>query len=108
MEWMAWIAEQRIRQAQLEGAFDDLKGKGKPLPPDRFAHLPPELRMAARVLANAGLTPETVSLLRDLRQTQDRWGRAGTAEEEARIRREYCAAELKYNMAMERQRRTFK
>lgn len=108
VDWMAWIAEQRIQQAQQEGAFDNLEGSGKPLPPDRFGRLPPELRMAARVLANAGLTPETGSLLRELRQTQQRWACAGTAEEEARIRREYCAAELKFNVAMERQRRMMK
>lgn len=108
MDWMAWIAEQRIQEAQADGEFDNLQGEGKPLPPDRFAHLPAEFRLAARVLANAGLAPETVSLLRELKQTQRRWGAANTAEEEARIRREYCSAELEYNIAMERHRRMLK
>jgi hypothetical protein len=108
MDWMAWIAEQRIQEAQTEGVFENLEGSGRPLPPDRFAHLPPEYRLAARVLSNAGLAPETVGLLRDLRQTQRRWGAANTPDEEARIRREYVDAEFKYNMAMERQRRMMK
>ncbi len=105
MDWMAWVAERRIQEAKLEGAFDNLPGEGKPLPPDRFANLPPEFRMAARVLANAGMSPEAVGLLRELRETRQRWGGAGTAEDEARIRREYCAAELQFNVAMDRQRR---
>ncbi|MEZ5125102.1 MAG: DUF1992 domain-containing protein [Thermoleophilia bacterium] len=104
---MAWIAEQRIQEAQAEGVFDRLPFRGQPLPPDRFAHLPPEFRMAARVLVNAGVAPETVGLLRELKDTQRRWNAANTPEEEARIRREYCAAEFRYNMAMERQRRMF-
>ena len=108
MDWMTYIAEQRIQEAQQEGAFENLEGKGLPLPPDKFASLPPELRMAARVLAHAGLVPEAVRLLREMKETQKRWGGAGTPEEEARIRREYLAAEFKYNMEMERQRRTLK
>ncbi len=105
---MAWIAERRIEEAQRECAFDDLPLRGRPLPPDKFAHLPPEFRMAARVLANAGLAPEAVGLLRELRETQRRWGAANTPDEEARIRREYIEAEFKYNVAMERHRRSLR
>jgi hypothetical protein len=105
VDWMAWIAERRIEEAMQEGLFDNVEGRGRPLPPDRFAALPPGFRMAARVLANAGLAPEAVGLLRELRETQRRWGAANTPEEEARLRREYVEVEFKYNLAMERQRR---
>ena len=47
------LAEERIKQAQDEGAFDALPGRGRPLALDDDAHVPEDLRMAWRVLKNA-------------------------------------------------------
>ena len=105
MDWIEQLAEERIRQAQREGLFDDLPGKGKPLPPDRFANLPPELRLAARVLANSGCVPEEVSLLKELGDARERLRAAATEADRIRRRREYCEAELRYNIARERRGR---
>lgn len=105
MEWMQRIAEQRILQAQREGVFDNLQGEGKPLPPDRFASLPTEVRIAARVLANSGYAPVEVDLLRVLNEARQRLRDARTSEERTLRLREYCDAELNYNLAMDRQRR---
>lgn len=55
------IAEDHIKRAIKEGRFDDYEGKGKPLPPDEAAGLPPELRMAYRMLKSGGyLSAEAV------------------------------------------------
>ncbi len=51
------IAEERIKETQGKGAFDNLPGRGKPLDPDDGANVPEELRMAWRVLKNAGCLP---------------------------------------------------
>ncbi len=48
------IAEERIRQAQERGEFDDLPGRGGPLDLEDGAHVPPDLRMAWRLLKNGG------------------------------------------------------
>ena len=107
MEWFERLAEKRILEAQQEGVFDDLPGSGRPLPPDRFARLHPELRMAARVLANCGYAPEEVDLLRGLAEARQRLRAAVSAEQRERLLREYCQAELQCNMALERHRRLF-
>lgn len=107
MDWFERLAEKRIREAQEDGEFEGLPGRGRPLPPDRFARLHPELRIAARVLANSGYVPEEVSLMRDLGAIRERLAAAGTAEERERLIREYTLAELRFNMAMERHRRQF-
>lgn len=61
------IADQKIREAIERGEFDDLPGKGKPLPgEDDMALVPPELRMAYRVLRNAGYVPDEVRLRREI------------------------------------------
>ncbi|MGZ8218676.1 DnaJ family domain-containing protein [Methylomagnum sp.] len=61
------IAEEKIREAAARGDFDHLPGAGKPLPDeDDLALVPPELRMAYRVMKNAGYLPEEVRLRRDI------------------------------------------
>lgn len=58
MMWaLGIIAEDKIRRAQEEGVFDGLSGCGLPLKLDDDAHVPPELRMAYRMLKNASCLP---------------------------------------------------
>jgi hypothetical protein len=54
------IVEEKIRQAQREGAFDDLPGAGRPLPDDDGLLVPEDVRMAYRILRNAGFVPAEV------------------------------------------------
>ena len=60
------LAEKRIRAAMAEGAFDDLPGAGKPLELDDDALIPEELRLAYRILKNAGYVPEELQLRREI------------------------------------------
>ena len=64
------LAEQRIREAQARGVFDDLPGTGAPLKLDDDAMLPEELRAAYRILKNSGYVPPEVGALRDLREIE--------------------------------------
>jgi hypothetical protein len=54
LDAVAYVAEQKIREAAREGAFDDLPGAGKPLVLEDLSHLPPEMRMAYTILKNSG------------------------------------------------------
>ena len=60
------IAEQRIREAAQRGDFDDLPGAGKPLDLDDDLLVPEELRMAYRILKNAGFVPPEVQALSEI------------------------------------------
>ncbi len=60
------IAEERIREAQEQGAFDDLPGKGEPLPEVDESGIPEELRMAYHVLKNANCLPPEVEERRQI------------------------------------------
>jgi hypothetical protein len=55
-----WIAERRIAEAVSQGELDDLPGSGKPLALDADTLVPEELRMAHRILKNAGFVPREV------------------------------------------------
>lgn len=60
------IAEQRILEAALRGDFDDLPGAGQPLNLDDDLLVPEELRMAYRILKNAGFVPPEVHTLKEI------------------------------------------
>ncbi len=60
------LAEQRIREAQVRGAFDALPGAGRPLDLDEPPLVPDDVRMANRILKNAGFVPPEVELRREL------------------------------------------
>jgi hypothetical protein len=54
------LVEQRIAAAQEAGDFDDLPGAGKPLALDDDRLVPESLRVAYRILKNAGFVPPEV------------------------------------------------
>ena len=64
------LAEAQIRQAIERGDLDNLPGAGKPLSLPDETLVPEELRMAYRVLKNAGFIPEEVRLRRDIAELE--------------------------------------
>ena len=67
MNILARIAERKMEEAIARGELDDLPGAGRPLPlevDDPF--VPSELRMAYRILKNAGFLPPEVELRREI------------------------------------------
>lgn len=75
------IAEERIRDAQARGEFDDLPGSGRPLELGDDAMVPEDLRPAYRLLKNAGFVPPELELHRELRDIEHLL-RAATGEAE--------------------------
>jgi DnaJ homologue, subfamily C, member 28, conserved domain len=65
------IAEARIREAQEDGAFDNLPGKGKPLEIEDLSWVPEELRIGYHVLKNAHVVPPEAELLKDIHTLED-------------------------------------
>lgn len=60
MQLLDDLAERHIRQAIANGDLDDLPGSGRPLAFEDDSLVPEELRMAHRILKNAGYTPPAV------------------------------------------------
>ena len=70
MKLLDALVEQRIAAAAARGEFDDLPGAGAPLPLEDHALVPEEVRVANRILKNAGFVPPAVEQLRALRDLQ--------------------------------------
>ncbi|HYQ48502.1 MAG TPA: DnaJ family domain-containing protein [Thermodesulfovibrionales bacterium] len=77
MDIFSRIAERKIAMAIEQGEFDNLENAGKPLDLADDAWVPEDLRIAYRVLRNAGCLPPELELrneiitLRDMMQTLD-------------------------------------
>jgi len=65
------IAERRIVDAMEHGEFDNLPGAGRPLDLNDVAGVPESLRMAYRVLKNAGVLPPEIDLRREIAAVHD-------------------------------------
>lgn len=60
------VVEERIQEAMRRGDFDDLPGAGQPLDLDDDPLVPPEVRVAYRILKNAGFVPPEVLERREI------------------------------------------
>jgi hypothetical protein len=65
------IVEERIREAQRKGEFDNLEGSGKPLNLTADQTVAEELRLAYKILKNADFLPPEVELKKEIRQTEE-------------------------------------
>jgi DnaJ family protein C protein 28 len=65
----AWdsLAERRIKEAQEQGLFDDLPGKGEPLDLSDNPFLDPSWRVAYKLLQDHGFAPEWIELDKEIR-----------------------------------------
>ena len=60
------LAERKIEEAVSRGELHDLPGEGKPLPLDDDPLVPEDLRLAYRILKNAGFVPAEVEQINEI------------------------------------------
>jgi hypothetical protein len=60
------IAERKIQEAIRNGEFANLRNSGKPIDLDEDCLIPQELRMAYRVLKNAGCVPPELEIRNEI------------------------------------------
>ncbi len=60
------LAERKILEARARGEFEALPGAGQPLDLDEFPLVPPEVRVAHRILKNSGCVPPEVAQLQEV------------------------------------------
>ncbi|KAF0178455.1 MAG: hypothetical protein FD164_2210 [Nitrospirae bacterium] len=65
------LAEQRIREAIENGEFDNLKNAGKPIVFEDETFIPEDLRIAYRILKNAGCIPPELELRSEIITLRD-------------------------------------
>lgn len=64
------IIEERIKKAQKKGEFENLPGKGKPLPKEDM-NVPEDIRLAYKILKNADCVPPELEIKKEIRNTEE-------------------------------------
>jgi hypothetical protein len=90
------IIEERILEAQKKGDFDNLPDAGKPLELEDDSRVPEDLRLAYKILKNAGFVPPELQLNKDIRQTEDLLEGATSVKDKYRIMKKLKA--LKFQL----------
>lgn len=93
--------ETKIRQAMSEGAFDNLKGEGKPLDLRKYQAIPEHLRTAYHVIRNAGYIPEEVRLKKEMETLKARVKQCQSKPEKDRLMKELADISQQYYFYME-------
>ncbi|MGP7818288.1 J-domain-containing protein [Niallia sp. 01092] len=105
MDFSSLISEEKIKKAYKNGEFNNLPGFGKTLPKDDLAAVPEELRMAYRVLKNAGFSPEENQLKQELLTIEDLLKTCCDKEKEE-LQKKYNEKLLRFNKMMREKRGT--
>jgi hypothetical protein len=103
MDILSTIAERKIAEAMARGELDNLAGAGKPLAMDEdLSGVPAELRMAYKVLKNAGFVPPEVELRKEIVSLREMLGTLEDDEQRRTVRRQLEFRLLKLNMMRRR------
>ncbi len=65
------LAEQRIEEGIRQGQFENLPGRGKPIVFEDDSMIPRDLRMAYKMLKNAGFIPPELQTEKDIKNAMD-------------------------------------
>jgi hypothetical protein len=85
MLFLELVAERKIAEAVSRGELDDLPGSGRPLELEDDALVPEELRLAYRILKNAGYVPPEIQELKEIAALENML-REGGADDTAQVK----------------------
>lgn len=102
MDAIAWIAEQRIREAMEQGFFENSPYRGRPVRLEEDEAIPLDLRMAFKILRDAGCLPPEVELRREIGSLSELLDAIVEPEERARLRRELSDRRLRLELLRRR------
>jgi hypothetical protein len=99
---MHLVAERKIREAIEQGQFDNLEGRGRPLRLEDDSGVPEDLRLAYKILKNAGCLPPELELKREIVQLEELLASLEDEQEKYRQLRRLNWAVTKLNMLRSR------
>lgn len=96
------IADKKILEEMDHGGFDDLPGSGEPLKLGDDSMIPEDIRMAYKVLKNAGYLPEEIQQEKEVRNMIDLIEHLGDEQEKYRQIRKLNVLVDRFNLRRKR------
>jgi hypothetical protein len=100
MDFFSILSEQAIRKAYEEGEFDNLPGFGKPMEVEDLSGVPEELRIAYKLMKNAGFSPEENKIKQELMTVEGLIKKCEDPEEKERLQKNLNEKLLRFNQMM--------
>jgi hypothetical protein len=92
------LSEDKIKKAYENGEFERLPGFGKPLKlDDDMAGMPEELRMAYKIMKNAGYTEEETTLRKEMMSIEDLIRKCDNNQEKEALQKQLNEKLLRFN-----------
>lgn len=98
------IADEKIKNAYEDGEFDNLPGMGKPLNIEDDSGIPKDLRMAYRILKNAGYTSEDHEFRKEIMTIEDLIKSSTNEEERKLLVKDLSRKLLQYNSLLSKRK----
>jgi hypothetical protein len=102
MDWLERLAEERIRDAMERGEFDDLPLAGKPLPLEPNGSVPEDLRLAYKLLKDAGFLPPEMELRKEIVSLKELLSTVDDEGERLKVRRRIDDLALRLDLLLKR------
>lgn len=100
MDIFQLLSEDRIKKAYEDGEFSQLPGFGKPLKMEDLSSIPEELRMAYKLLKNAGFTEEESYLRREIITVEDLINKCENPNEKENLQKNLNERLIRINQLM--------
>ncbi|WRP07133.1 DnaJ family domain-containing protein [Rossellomorea aquimaris] len=104
MDFSMIMSEQRIKKAYEDGDFKELPGFGKPLNLDDDLGVPQELKMAHRMMKNAGFTTDEMNVKKEMMRIEDLIKVCEDDLEKQELQKSLSENMLKYNAMLSKKR----
>ena len=99
------LIEEKIKQAQERGEFDNLPGKGKPVDLTAYFETPEDVRLAQSVLKNAGIKSREVELLNEIAGLKEVLASLQDEKKKTEIQKRIQEKQIEFSVMMESQKR---
>ena len=96
------IVEERIKNGQKNGAFDNLAGSGKPLDFSDEMIVPDDLRIAYKILKNADFIPPEIELKKKILRTEELFAEADDIRDKYKLLKKLNFLIMKLNSMQNR------
>jgi hypothetical protein len=100
MDIFSILSEQAIKKAMEDGEFDNLPGYGKPLVLEDLSGVPEELRMAYKLMKNAGFSPEENKIKQEMMSIESLIKNCNDPEEKNKLQKNLNEKLLRFNQTM--------
>lgn len=104
MDFSMIMSEQRIKKAYEDGEFKELPGFGKSLNLDDDLGVPQELKMAHRMMKNAGYTTDEMNVKKEMMRIEDLLRVCDDDLEKQELKKSLSENMLKYNAMLSKKR----